>query len=91
MKIFKKKKKKSLEELREENKKLIAKNLWEDELKKAKQENYKLRNRKSIAFFSGVTKVAGKATKYAYKKAIASQKNAKKYKNNKPINISDFI
>ena len=92
MGILKKKKKKTLEELREDNRKLIAKNEMDKEYRKVSQENYKLRNKKSIAFFSGVTKVAGKAGRYAYKKATAKPKVIKKLsKNRKPIKIGDFL
>lgn len=92
MGFFQKKKGKTLEELREENKKLIVRREGENELRKVQQENFRLKNRKSIAFFRGVTRGAESLKVAVVKKLKANRKNMRKLsKNRKPLNIREFI
>ena len=91
--VFKKKKQLSLAQLKIQNRKLAMKHQREEELKEARQEQYKLKHRKSIAFFQGVSRVSSKvgktAGKYIYKKATAKPKKISK--GYKPMNVGDLF
>lgn len=64
----------TLTQIRKENKMLEKNQKKAEEFKKAKQENFRLKNRRSIAFFGGVTKVAGLGVRFAGKKVASAIK-----------------
>lgn len=92
--LFKKKKKMSISQVKAENLKLTKRHEEKEELTKAQQENYRLKHRKSLAFFQGVGKIGKSVGKYAVKKATTAPKKFVVHKGSKkikPLGLGDFI